>query len=112
VDWGYGSPASGIINDDNFSARWVGNFNFDAGDYQFQARTDDGVRVYIDGLRVIDAWSDGYKEPSNTFRQLGGGTHQITIEYYERGGTAFNRVWWWRIDGGSGGSSGGIPRDD
>jgi hypothetical protein len=109
-DWGYGSPASGIVNDDNWSARWVGNFNFDPGDYSFQTRTDDGVRVYIDGLRVIDAWSDGFKEPSNRFRRLGGGNHQITIEFYERGGTAFNRVWWWRESGSSGG--GGIPRDD
>jgi hypothetical protein len=115
VDWGNGSPAAGIINNDNFSARWVGTFNFDAGDYVFQARSDDGVRVYIDGIRVIDAWTDGYKEPSNRFQRLGGGDHQITIEYYERGGTAFNRVWWWRDSGSSGGSSsggGGLGRDN
>jgi hypothetical protein len=110
VDWGNGSPASGIVNDDNFSARWVGTFYFDEGNYVFQTRSDDGVRVYIDGLRVIDAWSDGFKEPSNQFRRLGGGNHQVTIEYYERGGTAFNRVWWWRTGSGSGGNNGGgIP---
>jgi uncharacterized protein YraI len=102
-DWGNGSPAPGVINDDNWSARWVGTFSFDSGDYMFQARTDDGVRVYIDGIRVIDAWSDGFKQPSNQFKQLGAGNHQITIEYYERGGTAFNRVWWWRVTGNSGG---------
>ena len=118
VDWGYGSPAPGIINDDNWSARWVGTFAFDEGDYVFQARSDDGVRVYIDGIRIIDAWSDGYKEPSNRFRRLGGGNHQITIEFYERGGAAFNRVWWWREasggngGGGSSGGGGGIGRDD
>jgi hypothetical protein len=58
VNWGNGSPAPGIINDDNFSSRWVGNFYFDQGNYQFQTNTDDGVRVYIDGLRVIRQPSD------------------------------------------------------
>ena len=105
LDWGNGSPAPGIINEDNFSTRWVGSYYFDAGDYMFQVRSDDGVRVYIDGIRVIDGWSDGYKEPSNQFLRLGGGNHQMTVEYYERGGAAFNRVWWWRMSGG--GSSGG-----
>jgi hypothetical protein len=98
-----------LINDDNFSARWIGIFYFDAGDWLFRTRTDDGVRVYIDGIRLIDAWNDGYKEPSNRFNRLGAGNHTITIEYYERGGAAFNRVWWWRDGSGSGGggSSGG-----
>jgi uncharacterized protein YraI len=105
VDWGAGSPAPGLINDDNFSARWIGTFYFDAGDWIFRTRTDDGVRVYIDGIRLIDAWNDGYKEPSNRFNRLGAGNHTITIEYYERGGVAFNRVWWWRDSSGSGGGS-------
>jgi hypothetical protein len=108
VNWSNGSPAPGLINNDNFSARWIGVFYFDAGDWIFSARTDDGVRVYIDGIRVIDAWNDGYKEPSNRFNRLGAGNHTVTIEYYERGGAAFNRVWWWRDgDGGGGNSSGG-----
>ncbi|MFN8490004.1 MAG: PA14 domain-containing protein [Caldilineaceae bacterium] len=107
ADWGNGSPAPGIIGDDNWSARWRGRFYFDDGDFMFQARSDDGVRVYLDGLRVIDAWYDGYKEPSNQFLRLGHGDHEITIEYYERGGTAFNRVWWWRVDSNSGDGGGG-----
>jgi len=105
LDWGLGSPAPGAVPDDNWSARWRGRFYFDAGDFVFQARSDDGVRVYIDGIRVIDAWYDGYKEPVNRFRQLGRGDHEIVIEYYERGGTAFNRVWWYRESGGGGDQS-------
>lgn len=112
LDWGNGSPAPGIINDDNFSVRWVGTFYFDDGDFMFQARSDDGVRVYIDGLRVIDGWSDGYKEPSNQFTRLGHGNHEITIEYYERGGTAFNHVWWWRSGSEQSGGGSGGGRDE
>lgn len=112
-NWGNGTPAPGIINDDNWSARWRGRFGFDSGNYVFQANVDDGVRVYIDGIRILDNWSDGYKEVSNRFQNLGGGDHDITVEYYERGGGAMIRVWWWResSSSSSGGSGGGLPRD-
>lgn len=110
LDWGLNSPAPGAVANDNWSARWRGRFFFEAGDFIFQARSDDGVRVYIDGIRVIDAWYDGYKEPNNRFLQIGRGDHEIVVEFYERGGTAFNRVWWYRIDsGGSDGSGGDLP---
>ena len=113
LDWGLNSPAPGAVANDNWSARWRGRFFFEAGDFMFQARSDDGVRVYIDGIRVIDAWSDGYKEPSNRFLRLGRGDHEIVAEFYERGGTAFNRVWWYRLDsGGSGTGSSGRHRDE
>lgn len=111
LDWGLNSPAPGAIGNDNWSARWRGRFFFEAGDFMFQARSDDGVRLYIDGIRLIDAWYDGYKEPSNRFLKLGRGDHEIVVEFYERGGTAFNRVWWYRegTGGGAGGSGGDVP---
>lgn len=120
-NWGDGSPAPGVVNNDFFSGRWVGSFYFEAGDYTFQANVDDGVRMFIDGIRVIDAWSDGYKEVSNVFYGVGEGNHQITVEYYERTGGAALRAWWWRgvAGGGGGGGSqppppppGGRPRDE
>lgn len=92
-DWGYGSPAPGVISDDNWSARWRGRFFFEAGDYIFRGRSDDGVRIYIDGIRVVDGWYDGFKEPANQFLAIGGGDHEITVEYFERGGAAFTRAW-------------------
>ena len=69
---------------DNWSAVWTGRFYFDAGDYVFQAGWMTACASIIDGQRVIDAWSDGFKEPANTFRGVGGGNHEITVEYYER----------------------------
>ncbi len=101
-NWQSGSPAWGVVDHDNFSARWRGSFSFDRGDYRFSVVADDGVRVFIDGIRVIDAWRDGHKEVSNIFRQLGGGTHEITIEYYEAHGQAYVWVWWDRLGSGSG----------
>ena len=97
LDWGYASPAANV-NAEYFSARFEGSFFFDAGDYQFYARADDGVRLYIDNILVLDSWWDGYKEPTNNFRRIGGGPHTIRVEYYERTGSAFIRVWWTRIN--------------
>jgi hypothetical protein len=112
-NWGTGSPAPGIVNADLFSGRWVGTFNFEAGDYIFAANVDDGVRVYIDGHRIVDAWSDGYKEVSNRFNGIGNGNHEIRVEYYERYGGAALRVWWYRTNtSGGGGGGGGRPRDE
>jgi hypothetical protein len=75
------------------------------------------VRVYLDGLRVVDAWSDGYKEVANRFLGVGTGDHEIVVEFYERGGAASVRVWWYKDNstspaGGGGQSTGGSQHRD
>lgn len=110
-NWGSGAPANGVPAD-NWSARWVGSFSFDNGDYRFSANVDDGIRLYIDGIRVLDRWQNGYQvDVNNTFRNLGAGNHQIIVEYYEAAGNALLRVSWERVSGG-GNSGGGRPRDE
>ncbi len=110
-DWGPDSPAPGTVNRDNWSGRWTGSFFFEEGNYQFAANCDDGVRVYIDGIRVIDAWSDGYKQPSNGFQDIGPGNHKITVEYYERSSKAQLLVNWYRISSSSSGGGGASGHD-
>lgn len=61
----------------------------------FRARADDGVRVYIDGQKVLDGWQDGEKELSNRFFGVGEGEHEIRVEYYERLGASSLHVWWY-----------------
>ena len=47
-DW-FGSPPVPEIASSQFSARWQGQFTFDAGVYVFTAIASDGMRLYIDG---------------------------------------------------------------
>ena len=95
-NWGAGSPGSRIPID-NFSARWTRSLAFDAGDYRFYARSDDGVRLWLDSLLVIDDWSDGGRLRTGEFLKLGAGQHQVKIEFYEAAGDAYETVWWEKI---------------
>ena len=56
-NWGAGSPNQAVPND-NFSAKYQGVFHFETGSYDFTARADDGIRLFIDGKLIIDQWTD------------------------------------------------------
>jgi YVTN family beta-propeller protein len=55
-DW-TASPGPGV-NADNFSVRWTGRLEGSAGGtFTIQTVTNDGVRLWINGVLVIDAWN-------------------------------------------------------
>ena len=56
-DWWSGSPDRSVSRG-SFSVRWQGNFSFAQGDYTFSVTASDGVRLYIDGTRILDQWRD------------------------------------------------------
>ena len=92
-NWGAGGPANGI-GVDNFSVRWTGSFDFAAGSTTFTATADDGIRVWVDGTQIIDAWVD---QPATTYRStasLASGAHVVKVEYYEHFGDAVAQVIW------------------
>ena len=92
-DWGMGSPGFGLPND-NFSIRWTRRLPLEAGRYNFWAIADDGVRVYVDGRLVIDAWRDSGAERYDGSIDLDSGEHRIVVDYYERVGTALIQFGW------------------
>ena len=94
--WNKGTPAPGLPADE-FSARWSREIDFKAGLYRFYARADDGMRVIVDGDRVLDAWHDGSGDELYTVDLKLRGEHQVVVEYYERGGKALVEFWWRRV---------------
>jgi hypothetical protein len=86
-DWGQGAPANGLP-DDGFSARWTRTLKFDAGTYRFSLRSDDGVRLWIDGILQIDEWHNSGGQTFTRDVQLGAGNHALRIEYFENTGGA------------------------
>lgn len=95
-NWGWGSPAP-PVPPDNFSARWTGNFYMVTGTYRVTARTDDGVRVYVDGIKVIDSWQIQAVTEYQQDIVVYSGYHTFVVEYFEAEGLAEVRVSWRRI---------------
>jgi len=74
---------------ENFSARWTGHFHGDAaGEYLAITRSDDGIRVFIDGKKVIDHWDDHGDATDINHIHLDAGKHELKVEYYQAGGEA------------------------
>ncbi len=88
-DWGSGAPIASVFPD-NFSARWTSTQTIDAGQYVLEVDADDGVRVYIDNVLVLDEWHSAtattYTRDVNLSTT---GPHTFTIDYYEAEGRAF-----------------------
>jgi hypothetical protein len=101
--WGAGGPGTGV-GPDSFSVRWSGQFDFAGGSTTFTATADDGIRVWVDGTLVIDAWVDQSATTYQATRTLTAGTHLVRVEYYERTGDAVAQLGWAQAPG-----SGGCP---
>jgi hypothetical protein len=94
-DWGWEAPATGV-EPDRFSVRWSGTFPFEAGRYRFTTTTDDGVRLYVDGQRIIDAWQP-MRGSRYGYVTLAKGDHGVQVEYFERTQAAMARVTWQQV---------------
>jgi hypothetical protein len=93
ANWGDGSPGYGVPAD-SFSIRWSRRLTLEAGRHNFWAYADDGVRVYVNGRLVIDAWQDSSAERYDGTIDLDAGEHRIVVEYYEGQGQAVIQFGW------------------
>ena len=98
-DWETGRPAP-QVKDDNFSARWTGRLTVpESGEYRLGAVADDGVRVYLDGKLLVDAWTDGarWSPPKTILKEVrleAGRAYDVRFEYYDNAGPAVARLVW------------------
>ncbi len=87
-DWGAGSPDPSIPAD-YFSAKWDSTQVLPTtGYYTVLVSSDDGVRVWVDGSLVIDAWYDHAPTLFSANRWFGAGAHTVHVEFYEKTGGA------------------------
>ncbi|MDB4978103.1 MAG: hypothetical protein JWM56_289 [Candidatus Peribacteria bacterium] len=91
-DWGSGSPDP-AVNADHFSVAAERYWYAQNGTNTFTLTADDGVRMFIDGQKVLDKWFD---QPATTYTVRyplvlgpgGSSPRLIRIEYYENSGNA------------------------
>jgi hypothetical protein len=90
-DWSTGSPDPKVTRD-NFSVRWTRQDYLLDGIYTVAVRHDDGMRIFIDGKILYDAW---YDQPAvNKFFEvrLPEGFHTFIVAYYDHVGDAVAQV--------------------
>ena len=95
-NWTNVSPAPGVGTVE-YSVRWSRTLDFTGGDYRFYVRSDDGVRIYVDGQRIIDEWRDMSGSTTYTADRRLDGRHHIVVEYYQNRGAALITFWWERL---------------
>ena len=90
------SPGPGV-NANGFSVRWTGSVEASAGGtFLFRTRSNDGVRLWVNGNLVIDNWAqhgttDDQSPPiSLVWKQR----YSIVMEYYDVSGTGVARLYW------------------
>jgi LysM repeat protein len=80
-------PGGGIGAYD-YSIRFTRTRWFDENTYRFTIRVDDGVRLWVDGVLLIDEWHDTGPVTYTTDKQLSAGLHRMRIDYYQNAGGA------------------------
>lgn len=71
---------------DKFSLRFCGNIRVDFEDeYQFYALAKDGVRLWLDGKKIIDNWKRTELKECTGKIFLERGNHSIKVEYFNYG---------------------------
>ena len=92
-NFGTAGPGGGVAGT-NFSSRWTGSPFFSAGNYQFTTKTDDGVRLWIDGRLLIDQWHDASPTSYSGNLTLNSGNHYVKMEFYQHSGDALATLTW------------------
>ncbi len=95
-DWVNGSPGAPITND-NFSVRWTGQIQpLYSENYTFITRSDDGIRLWINGTQIINNWTTHSVTTDNSslISLIAGVKYDIILEYYEAGGQAVSQLSW------------------
>ena len=90
------SPAAGV-NATGYSVRWLGQVQAPvSGAYTFTTESDDGIRLWVNGVQVINNWTlHGPTVNNGTSINLNAGQkYDIRLEYFENTGNAISRLSW------------------
>ncbi|WP_062351684.1 PA14 domain-containing protein [Bacillus kwashiorkori] len=91
MDWGAGSPATGIPVD-NFSTIFQKYYYTGKGDYRLQVEANDGVQIYIDDQLVLDKWNNKSQGSWDQLISFTEGKHRVVVKNYEATGIANVKV--------------------
>jgi hypothetical protein len=95
-NWPDGSAPDEAVGDDNFSVRWTGQVEAAFTEtYTFYPRTNEGVRLWVEGRLLVDNWLDRpATEDKGTIDLMAGQFYSVVMEYYENTGGAVAELRW------------------
>lgn len=102
-DWGTGSPASGLVNADNFSGRYTGEIVFPtAGNYTLRFTRDNKLAVYLDDAVSLFKWENTTSSSDDVVLNgvTAGAVKRLRVDYAEVTGNASIRMQW-KVPGSS-----------
>ncbi|MFI7499117.1 PA14 domain-containing protein [Streptomyces sp. NPDC049687] len=88
-NWGTRAPASGLPTN-NFGVRWTVTRDFGSGGpFALSVAAQDGIRVYVDGVRKIDVWRNVSSTVAKTVNlTVPKGKHTLRVDYVNWTGAA------------------------
>jgi outer membrane protein OmpA-like peptidoglycan-associated protein len=94
-NWGFDGPGNGI-DATHFSIKWAGKIYVPvSGEYFFSAKVDDGIRLWVNGQALINAWGLHDAVDFNNKIYLKGPAHyEIRVEYYNGMRNALINLLW------------------
>jgi beta-glucosidase len=97
VDFNWGNiPPDERIDVSDFSVRWTGYLKVPkSGEYTLGIKSDEGIRVFLDGVEIIDEWKNSGTAVFTTKASLKAGRlYPLKIEYKHYGSTANVKFGW------------------
>jgi hypothetical protein len=93
--WGAAAPDP-AVGADQFSVRWTGEVEAVFTEtYTFYTNSDDGVRLWVDGKRLVNNWTNhGNTEDSGKIDLAAGNLYSVRMELYEDGSDAVAQLRW------------------
>ena len=89
-------PPSKTLGGENLSVRWTGRIQPKFSEtYTFYTTSDDGVRLFVDGKKIIENWQvRGTAEDKGTIDLKAGQFADIMIEYFQSTGESAMTLSW------------------
>ncbi len=95
INWGSGAPVAGL-NPDSFTARFSGQVeSVFTEPHAFVLSAEGGVRLWINGIKVLDRWNDAtVTNAAASVDLISGRRYDIQLEFRETGGLASVDLRW------------------
>ena len=96
IDFNWGGAPDPALSEDNYSVRWSGEVEAAFTEtYTFYTNSADGVRVWLNGIQIINNWTDhDSTENSGNMDLVAGQIYSVRMEHYDSGGAAVAELLW------------------